>query len=146
MFKTTCLKKLMVLSMSFFIFAANSAETTTVEKKTEEKVTEKKEEVKATEPATSSQSSGSSNSREIHKHAVGIGIGETFLFGKFEPYGDNGITGELFYSYTASYSFDLLIGIHNSSHSYKDSTVHLKAYTASIKGRWVEYDSFSPFF
>ena len=84
-------------------------------------------------------------SREIHKHALGIGLGQTFLMGKFENKGDNSITADLLYTYTASYSFDLMLNIHNSHHTYKEKAVWLRGYTMSIKARSYEFDAFSPF-
>lgn len=83
--------------------------------------------------------------REIHKHAIGLGIGQTFLLGALEDKGDNKITGELFYSYTASYSFDLLINLHSSHHTYKDREVWLRGLAFGIKARSHEFDAFSPF-
>lgn len=91
------------------------------------------------------QSIVSAAKREIHKHAVGIGIGQTFLFGDLEDKGDSRITGDLFYSYTASYSFDLLVNLHSSHHSYKDNEVWLNGLVFGIKARSYEFDAFSPF-
>ena len=65
--------------------------------------------------------------------------------GQFESFGDNGITADLLYTYTASYSFDLLINIHQSTHEYREKKVTLRGYSMGIKGRSYEFDSFSPF-
>lgn len=97
------------------------------------------------EPSDDEKSIVSAAKREIHKHAVGLGLGQTFLFGDLEDKGDNQITGDLFYSYTASYSFDLLANLHSSHHSYKDNDVWLRGLVFSIKGRSHEFDAFSPF-
>lgn len=83
--------------------------------------------------------------REINKHAIGFGLGQTFLMGNFEKKGDNKISTDLLYSYTASYSFDLLINFHHSYHEYKQKAVWLRGYTMSIKARSYEYDAFSPY-
>lgn len=88
----------------------------------------------------------SAASREINQHGIGIGLGQTFLLGNFERYGDNKITGDIFYTYTASYSFDFLANLHSSRHSYKDKDVDLKGLNFSIKGRPYEFDNFSPYF
>jgi opacity protein-like surface antigen len=118
------ISKLMVLmAMSFFISNTNL---------------QAKEETQKPAPATSTD-------REIHKHAIGIGLGQTFLLGQFESYGDNKITGDLLYSYTASYSFDVLVNIHFSNHEYKDKEVKLTGYVMSIKARSYEFDAFSPY-
>jgi opacity protein-like surface antigen len=84
-------------------------------------------------------------SRQINKHSVGIGLGQTFLFSDLEESGDNKITAELFYAYSASYSFDLLLNFHTSSHSYKDEEVSLMGLGASIKGKYFEFDAFAPY-
>lgn len=86
-----------------------------------------------------------STEREIHKHAIGIGLGQTFLFGNLESKGDDKITADLLYTYTASYSFDLMLNAHVSKHEYKSKAVWLRGYTMSIKGRSYEFDSFSPY-
>jgi len=83
--------------------------------------------------------------REIHKHALGFGLGQTFLFGNFEKKGDNKITTDILYTYTASYSFDLLLNAHISHHQHKKKEVWLRGYTMSIKARSYEFDAFSPF-
>ncbi len=118
------ISKLMVLmAMSFYVYSPN------IHAKGEK------------EPKEDTSNSG----REIHKHAIGIGLGQTFLLGQFEKYGDSQITADLLYSYTASYSFDLLVNLHFSSHAYKDREVKLTGYVMSIKARSYEFDAFSPF-
>jgi opacity protein-like surface antigen len=86
-----------------------------------------------------------STQREIQKHSLGLGLGQTFLFGKFEKKGENKVTTDILYSYTASYSFDLLLNFHYSEHEHKDMKVILRGYTMSIKARSYEFDAFSPF-
>lgn len=83
--------------------------------------------------------------REIHKHGFGIGLGQTFLMGNFEKKGDNKITADLYYSYSASYSFDLLVNLHSSRHSYQEKKVNLQGLSMGIKARSYEFDAFSPF-
>ncbi len=87
----------------------------------------------------------SSTTRELHKHAIGIGLGQTFLLGQFDDFGDDQIAADFLYTYTASYSFDLLINLHFSEHSSKRRKVFLRGYTMSIKGRAYEFDAFSPY-
>ncbi|MBT4790148.1 MAG: hypothetical protein HON90_01130 [Halobacteriovoraceae bacterium] len=122
------ISKLMVLlAMSFIVLNAQvSAEV-------------KKEAIKAAEKVMSAAQ------REIHKHAIGIGLGQTFLLDNFEKKGDNKITADLLYTYTASYSFDLLLNAHMSYHEYRQKAVWLRGYTMSIKARSYEFDAFSPF-
>lgn len=122
----------MVLVIMSFFTSQNSAYA--------EEAKKEKSEAKAAE-----KSIVTSTQREIQKHAIGIGLGQTFLVGQFESHGDNQITADLLYTYTASYSFDLLINLHASNHAHDDKQVILRGYTMSIKGRSYEFDSFSPF-
>jgi opacity protein-like surface antigen len=127
------ISKLMVLvAMSFYVYSPNSNAASLKEKAKAEAKEVAASVVRSTE-------------REIHKHAIGIGLGQTFLVGQFEKYGDNKITADFLYTYTASYSFDLLINIHSSHHEYADKEVWLRGYTMSIKARSYEFDAFSPF-
>ena len=117
--------KLMVVStMSFFLLGSNSF---------------------AEEADDSAKKATTSVTRQLQKHAIGIGLGQTFMLGQFDSFGDDKITADLLYTYTASYSFDLLINIHMSDHAQEDKKVFLRGYTLSIKGRSYEFDAFSPF-
>lgn len=87
----------------------------------------------------------SAASRDIHSHALGIGLGQTFLLGSFDKKGDDQIAADILYTYTASYSFDLLLNAHYSKHEYKKKKVTLRGYTMSIKARSYEFDAFAPF-
>ena len=118
-------------AMSFFICNYGLAD-----KSVEETVEKAKTEVK---------NKFSPAQRELHKHAIGLGLGQTFLLGNFEQKGDNKITSDLLYAYTASYTFDLLLNMHFSTHEYKQKAVYLRGYAMSIKARSYEFDSFSPF-
>lgn len=118
------LAKLMVFTtMSFFLFSSNViAEDDAVVKKASSSVT-----------------------REIQKHAIGVGLGQTFTLEDFGKFGEDKVTVDFLYTYTASYSFDLMINIHSSEHTKKDKKLFLRGYTMSFKGRSYEFDSFSPF-
>lgn len=83
--------------------------------------------------------------REVNKHAIGIGLGQTFLLGGFNNKGDDKITVDLLYTYTASYSFDLLVNAHSSHHSLKEKEVYLRGLSMGIKARYYEFDAFSPY-
>lgn len=107
--------KLMVFTMSFFILSTA--------------VAAKKE----------------ASQREVQKHALGIGLGQTFLLGNFDKKGDDKITLDFIYTYTASYSFDLLINLHSSSHAYNGKEVDLLGLAMGIKARYFEFDAFSPY-
>ena len=121
---------MVLTTMSFFILTPSAF----AQKKTTNKAVEK-----ATQEVVSSVD------RQLHKHSIGIGLGETFLLGDFNSNGDDKITADFLYSYTASYSFDLLLNAHASTHNFKDRRVLLRGLSISIKGRSYEFDSFSPF-
>jgi hypothetical protein len=84
--------------------------------------------------------------RKLRQHGLGLGIGETFLFGNYGKHGNDKITMDLFYSYAASYSFDLLVNAHMSEHEDSNERMKVMGLTSSIKGRFVEYDNLSPYF
>lgn len=121
---------MVLATMSFFVSEASFGDD-----KVKQVVEKAKSEVNRAAPAV----------REINKHGLGLGLGQTFLFGNYEKRGDNAITADILYSYTASYTFDLLINAHFSTHEYKDRAVFLRGTAISIKGRSYEFDSFSPF-
>lgn len=84
--------------------------------------------------------------RKVQKHGAGIGLGQTFLLGNYSNHGNDKITLDLFYSYTASYSFDLLINGHVSEHKDENEKMRVMGLSSSIKARVVEYDNLSPYF
>lgn len=84
-------------------------------------------------------------SRKLQQHSLGLGLGQTFLMGNFQSKGDDKITVDMFYAYTASYSFDMLVNYHSSSHEYRNKRVNLRGLALSIKARMYEFDAFSPF-
>lgn len=129
------MSKLMAITAMSFLFCSNSVLAKTTKKKVEAEAEVEEETSKA---ITAAQ-------RQIHKHGIGIGLGQTFLLGNYQNKGDNKITADIFYSYTASYSFDLLVNLHSSHHTYKEKEVKLKGIAMSIKARSYEYDAFSPF-
>jgi hypothetical protein len=114
-------------------------ETKTEEKKTAEKVEEDKE-------APEHEYSNSPAPRKLHQHGLGLGVGQTFLYGNYGKYGQDKITADLLYSYTASNSFDLLVDAHMSTHKDNSEEMKLMGLAGSFKGRLVEYDNFSPYF
>ena len=116
---------MVVLAMSFYVYSTSLYS---------------KEKAKDPETHTSN-----SVEREIHKHAIGVGLGQTFLLGQFKNHGINQTTADILYTYTASYSFDLLVNVHFSDHEFEGKKVKLAGYNMSIKGRSYEFDAFSPF-
>lgn len=95
------------------------------------------------EPSKPASSSGSP--RQLQQHGLGLGLGQTFLMGNYGKYGEDKITLDLFYSYAASYSFDLLLNAHMSEHKDDNERMKLMGLTSSIKARVVEFDNFSPY-
>ncbi len=82
----------------------------------------------------------------INRHTIGLGLGQTILLGGFEDNADDGIAiPDLFYSYSASHSFDLMINLHYSDHKFNNTEVKLTGIAVHIKGRLYNFDSFSPF-
>jgi opacity protein-like surface antigen len=122
----------LMLCMGFLAF---SSSVSAVEKKPSTMVKEAVAEVAPSTPLTN----------KIHKHQIGIGIGETFLFGKFDDSGSDKITLDFFYDYAASYSFDLLVNLHISNHTFKGEEVDLASLNMNIKSKLFNFDQFSPY-
>ncbi len=87
---------------------------------------------------------GGSSSR-LHRHTVSLALGQTFLYGDFSDLGDDSITGEAYYSYGASYSFDFIANFHYSTHDSGEHEVDLGGVALGIKSRFFEFDSFAPY-
>lgn len=78
-------------------------------------------------------------------HGIGLGLGQTFLLGNYERYGDNKITLDLLYAYQASRSFDFFVNAHSSNHSYKEKEIRVQGLGLGIKARAFDFDSFAPY-
>lgn len=91
-------------------------------------------------PDTSDRIPGS-----IHKHSIGIGVGQTFLRSDLAENGNDKITPDIYYSYSASYSFDFVANLHYSEHSYLNREATIKGLALAIKGKVFQLDAFSPF-
>ena len=81
----------------------------------------------------------------LNKHSLGVGIGQTFVAGDFADHGEDKITWDLLYSYSASHSFDLLTSFHVSKHEYQNQYTRLMGGTIGIKAKLLQFDAFSPF-
>ena len=81
----------------------------------------------------------------LNRHSIGIGIGQTFLLGDFKDNGADSITPDLYYNYSASHSFDLLINGHYSTHRYQNRYVILQGVAVGIKAKLIHFDNFHPF-
>lgn len=80
-------------------------------------------------------------------HGIGLGIGQTMLFGDFSDHGDDELAFDLFYQYRASYSFDFLANFHTNTYKKDDNQkTDLTGITFNIKGRLYDFDAFAPYF
>lgn len=82
---------------------------------------------------------------ELNKHSLGLGLGQTFLRTDFHNNGADKITPDIYYSYSASYSFDFMANFHWSKHKYLNRDVTIRGLALSIKGKGFQFDAFSPF-
>ena len=82
---------------------------------------------------------------DLQKHSVGIGVGQTFVAGDFGDTGEDKITWDLLYNYTASYSFDLLVDFHHSKQSFANTYTQLTSLNMGFKSKFYQIDNFSPF-
>lgn len=97
----------------------------------------------------SGQAKSSSSSRtatRLHAHHIGLGLGQTFLKSSFGDNGDDKIAiPDIYYTYTASRSFDFLANFHTSTHKKEGRKFSTTGLALGIKGRFYQYDNFSPF-
>ncbi len=84
-------------------------------------------------------------STPIKIHSIGIGLGQTSLHGAFSDLGDDKVTADLYYNYSASRSFDLTTNFHYSKHEYRGAYASLSGLNMGIKGKIFQFDSFAPF-
>ena len=96
--------------------------------------------------ATLVEGKNTASPRRLQQHGLGLGLGQTFLLGNYGKHGNDKITLDLFYSYAASYSFDLLLNAHWSKLEDENEAMRIMGLAASIKGRVVEFDKLSPYF
>ena len=85
------------------------------------------------------------NTSTLKKHSIGIGVGQTFLMSDLSDYGEDKITWDLFYNYSASHSFDFIANFHSSKHSYQGFYSQITGLALGIKAKTFQFDNFSPF-
>ncbi len=79
-------------------------------------------------------------------HGIGLGLGQTLLFGDFADHGDDELAFDLFYQYRASYTFDFLANFHTNTYKQDDNQkTDLTGMTFNIKGRMFDFDAFAPY-
>ncbi len=124
-----------MLSMGFIVFSQN---VFAAEAKSDNSVSAKETIAEITPQSPISAG-------KIRKHQIGVGVGQTFLYGKFDNSGSDDITLDFFYDYAASYSFDLLINAHISNHTLNGEEVDLASLNMNIKSKLFNFDQFSPY-
>ncbi|OUR96129.1 hypothetical protein A9Q84_07140 [Halobacteriovorax marinus] len=87
----------------------------------------------------------SRNTSPLNRHSIGIGIGQTFLMSDFSDLGDDKITWDLFYNYSASHSFDFIANFHSSKHKLNNQYSQITGLALGIKAKTFQFDNFSPF-
>ena len=111
-----------------------------------EKLTSKDSDKKAASlPAPSARTEAPRPTGGLKVHSVGIGLGQTFIKGDFDDHGEDKITFDLLYNYSASHSFDLMIDLHSHKHDFKETYVRLTGLAIGIKAKLYNFDNFSPF-
>jgi len=78
---------------------------------------------------------------DINKQSIGLGLGQTFLRNDFADNGNDKITPDIFYNYSASYSFDFMANLHYSKHEYLNRNVTIRGLALSIKGKGYQFDA-----
>lgn len=128
------LKKTLVPVIAFMVGTsfAFSAE------KTPEKAEPKKAEPRISTPEPRVPST-------VKVHSVGVGVGQTFLKGKFDDYGEDKITWDLLYTYAASHSFDFIADFHSNKHKFRQQWVRTTGLGLGIKAKVYQFDAFAPF-
>lgn len=134
-------------AFSFSAFAQKKSKSEEVKPKVQE--ASKEEEAKPEEPKTPktyNTTPGILGMGQPHSHSLGFGLGQTFLNGRFKEYGDDKIAfPDIYYSYSASYSFDFLLNFHASKHEKTGKDVRIMGLVPSIKGKLYQFDAFSPY-
>lgn len=81
----------------------------------------------------------------VNVHSLGVGMGQTFLNGDFSENGSDKITFDLYYTYSASYSFDMVANFHYTNHKFRNKEVTLPGLAVAIKTKLYQYDAFAPY-
>lgn len=82
---------------------------------------------------------------QLQEHSFGIGIGQTFLNWDFSDNGQDAITVDAFYNYSASHSFDFFANFHYSSHKSRGRKLSLLGAAGSLKMKAFQFDAFTPY-
>lgn len=142
-FKQICLLVLVAFATSTFL--AHAEEPISIKKLTSKETAKKASTGEIEEDSSSPSSAPSASTGAVNLHSIGLGLGQTFLNGKFQDNGEDKITADLLYSYSASNSFDLLADFHYSKHEFRGRYVRLTGLALGIKAKIFNFDAFSPF-
>lgn len=137
--KFNSLRNILVGTTLFVVSTSFSFSQTKIEKLTSKENAKKAEEL----PAVSSQ--GPRPTGAINVHSLGIGLGQTSILGDFDDNGEDKITFDILYNYSASHSFDLLVDLHSHKHSHEGKWVRLTGLATGIKAKLYNFDNFAPF-
>lgn len=96
-------------------------------------------------PASNLSYGGAAQPSELNVHSIGLGVGQTYLNGEFSSLANSSITGDFYYNYSASYSFDFLANLHYWKQSKKNTEVRTMGIAPGIKGKFYQFDNFSPY-
>lgn len=95
--------------------------------------------------STSNSTASSAPKGALNRHSVGLGFGQTFMVGDFKHTGEDKITFDVFYNYSASHSFDLLVNIHSSKHEFRNYHTSVRGIAPGIKAKLYQFDNFAPY-
>lgn len=96
-------------------------------------------------PSNSNTSYGTTSANDLNRHSLGIGVGQTFLNGEFKELANSSITADLYYAYSASYSFDFMANLHYWTQDKGQTKVRTLGIAPAIKGKFYQFDNFSPY-
>lgn len=82
---------------------------------------------------------------DLKRHYFGIGIGQTFLMSDFKDNGEDQITAEAFYEFSASHSFDVYANFHYSKHKYQSNYTRIAGLNGGIRAKLFQFDEFTPY-
>ncbi len=140
-----------LFAMGFFLFTQNASSQNTkigriTNPTTADQMADQLE--KQTEPPSApahSNSYGNTQPSELNVHSIGVGVGQTFLNGDFNNLANSSITGDLYYNYSASYSFDFMANLHYWTQTKNSTEVRTLGIAPGIKGKFYQFDNFTPY-
>ena len=78
--------------------------------------------------------------------SLGLALGHTWLYGDYANYGSDGLSWDIYYDYSASHTFDLLVDFHWNGYSNNSGgSETLIGLVPSAKIKFYQFDNFTPF-